>query len=225
MKPPTQSHPSELLPWLVNGTLEGDERLEVEEHLRSCLVCRREVEQLRDLRREVRRTAPSPPAGGLERLLEEVGVRGARIPRSGRRRIQLRPWLPLLAAAAVAAVAVGVWLPRTGQGPQGPPAGERAGTEAAVLRSQVDPELPLPRRDFVLSWETEPAWREARFSVTVTTEALTLVAEAHGLEQTRYRVPPEALAAVPAGARLFWRLAAVRPDGARRTEIFPARLE
>jgi anti-sigma factor RsiW len=33
----------ELLPWLVNGTLEGDERREVEAHLASCPECRGEL--------------------------------------------------------------------------------------------------------------------------------------------------------------------------------------
>jgi len=32
-----------LLPWYVNGTLRGDERVRVEDHLHSCIVCRREL--------------------------------------------------------------------------------------------------------------------------------------------------------------------------------------
>jgi putative zinc finger protein/fervidolysin-like protein len=37
-----------LLPWLVNGTLEGDERAFVEQHLAACPRCQREAEWLRD---------------------------------------------------------------------------------------------------------------------------------------------------------------------------------
>lgn len=40
----------ELLPWLVNGTLEGEEAVEVEQHLRSCPACREELESLRVMR-------------------------------------------------------------------------------------------------------------------------------------------------------------------------------
>src|SRR5213592_5034525 len=37
-----------LLPWLVNGTLEGDERAFVEQHVAACPRCQREVEWLRE---------------------------------------------------------------------------------------------------------------------------------------------------------------------------------
>jgi anti-sigma-K factor RskA len=39
-----------LLPWFVNGTLEKDELAFVEQHLRQCARCQREVEWLRELR-------------------------------------------------------------------------------------------------------------------------------------------------------------------------------
>lgn len=39
----------ELLPWYVNGTLEGGERAQVEAHLSACLPCRRELEAQRAL--------------------------------------------------------------------------------------------------------------------------------------------------------------------------------
>jgi anti-sigma factor RsiW len=38
-----------LLPWLVNGTLEGDELAAVEEHVRDCARCQREVDLLKQL--------------------------------------------------------------------------------------------------------------------------------------------------------------------------------
>lgn len=43
-----------LLPWYVNNTLEASEHQQVEQHLRSCLVCRRELIALRKLAAEVK---------------------------------------------------------------------------------------------------------------------------------------------------------------------------
>lgn len=222
MTRPALSHPSELLPWYVNGTLEGDELHEVEEHLRSCVACRREVEELRELRRGIQRSAPRPPAGRLERLMDALEAERKGPRRSGPERWRRLAAATVMAATVVAAVGLGVWQRWS---PQKPPAGERAGNETEVLHSLVEPEATLPRQAFVLRWEAEPPWEDARFSVTVRTEDLTLVAEAHGLEETRYEVPAEALAALPAGARLFWWVEAVRPDGARRTEVLEVRLE
>ncbi|HEX5049669.1 MAG TPA: zf-HC2 domain-containing protein [Gammaproteobacteria bacterium] len=47
-------HAFELLPWLVNGRLEGSERDAVEAHLRSCLPCRRELKEQQRLRTALR---------------------------------------------------------------------------------------------------------------------------------------------------------------------------
>ena len=38
-----------VLPWFVNGTLDGDELAAVEQHLRECARCRREIDWLREL--------------------------------------------------------------------------------------------------------------------------------------------------------------------------------
>lgn len=210
-------HPEELLPWLVNDTLEGEERRRVEEHVRSCLRCRREVEELRALRRDVAGAAAAarPPAGGLERFLAAVEVE-----RGGRRPRFRRAWA---VAAAAVAVAVGLasWPP---SGPR-PPAEERSAARPQAARPLVGPGEALPRDDFRLRWDATPGWREARFAVTVTTEDLTPVAQARGLETREYRVPAEALTGVPPGAQVFWRLEAERPDGERWTEVFRVRLE
>jgi anti-sigma-K factor RskA len=42
-----------LLPWWVNGTLEGDERTQVDQHLAECAQCQHEVEWLRTLQAEL----------------------------------------------------------------------------------------------------------------------------------------------------------------------------
>lgn len=220
MTRPDLNHPEELLPWLANGTLEGEELHRVEEHLRSCLACRREVEELRRLRREVDTASDASPPGapGLERLLAEIE---AERPRPHHR--WFSPWQPMLAAAALmAAVGIGVWAPWS---PTGPPVQERAGIDAEVLRPLVGEEEALPRQAFILRWQATPEWRQARFSVIVTAADLTPVAEVHGLEVTEYQIPPEALAALPSGARLFWRVEAVRPDGVRwRSQPFPVKM-
>lgn len=220
MSPAALEHPSEQLPWYVNGTLEGEELRRVEEHVASCLACRREIEKLRRLRQELKEAAPtSPGEAGLARLLEAVEKQDVE-PRP--RRSQSWPWMTAAAAAVLAtSVGVGLWHPWS----PGVPVEERAGEEAEVLRPRVGPEEVLPRDAFVLRWQVAPEWEGARFSITVTAEDLTPVAEARGLEETEYRVPAEALAGVPPGARLFWRLEALRPDGKRLEKTFRARLE
>ena len=54
-----------LLPWFVNGTLEGEERALVERHLDHCHHCRREADWLRELHAahllgEAPRAVPAP---------------------------------------------------------------------------------------------------------------------------------------------------------------------
>jgi len=46
---PAHGRTEELLPWYVNGTLDGDERARVEAHLAHCLHCRRELAAQREL--------------------------------------------------------------------------------------------------------------------------------------------------------------------------------
>jgi anti-sigma factor RsiW len=54
-----------LLPWLLNGTLDADERAFVEGHLQECARCRSELETLRGVQAACERTdddSPPPPA-------------------------------------------------------------------------------------------------------------------------------------------------------------------
>lgn len=95
-------HPQELLAWYVNGTLAGDERTQVETHLRDCARCRDEVVFLRALRHGVQSLGDDSPGDlGLKRLLRDVRAR-QRTPGSW--------WRPTLAAAAVVIVVQGVLL-------------------------------------------------------------------------------------------------------------------
>src|SRR6266540_438524 len=72
--------PDALLPWFVNGTLEGDELALVERHLGECLRCQHEVEWLRELHAACIAGEAMPGASAafrnLRRQLEE--------PREGR---------------------------------------------------------------------------------------------------------------------------------------------
>jgi anti-sigma factor RsiW len=62
-----------LLPWYVNGTLEGDELTRTEQHLRECARCRREVELLRQVQLACKIAAPARDAtASLQRLRRRI---------------------------------------------------------------------------------------------------------------------------------------------------------
>lgn len=68
----------ELLPWYVNGTLAGDERRAVDEHLERCPLCRGELAANEELALAVRRAAEAPAAADdrLGRLLARLDAPG-----------------------------------------------------------------------------------------------------------------------------------------------------
>jgi anti-sigma factor RsiW len=68
-------HVAELVPWYVNGTLEGRDREAVTAHLSSCLACREEVAQCQTLSAAVlsaRDAAWASRPDRLERLLASI---------------------------------------------------------------------------------------------------------------------------------------------------------
>ena len=240
-------HPDELLPWYINGTLEGEEERGVEEHLESCPACRdavRELEALRLATRDALATdTPSPGEAGLARLLAAVDVEAAekeeattpteaspdaplkfRPPHRdqparprARRRRSARFWAPL-AVAALLVLAVGVTLRAPSTDPATDPApAVLRDASTSALRSATPADRALPRERFELRWEVDPAWASARFAVQVTTIDLRPIAEARDLAETRYQVPAEALAELATGTRLLWRVEATRSDGARQS--------
>jgi hypothetical protein len=104
-----------LLPWFVNGTLEGDELAFVQRHLGQCGSCQREVEWLRELHAACVAGEADPGASSalrnLRRQLEQ--------PRRGRgpvaRLRQLwgggRPWSQwVIATQLVVIIGLGAWL-------------------------------------------------------------------------------------------------------------------
>ena len=110
---------TELLPWLVNNTLKGAERVSVERHLAECAACRGEMEDLRALRASVAEEDADPiVTHALSRVnarLDEM-QRGSRATRflwwiAGQWR-QTQPWLrgAVVAQSALLALLFGALL-------------------------------------------------------------------------------------------------------------------
>lgn len=113
-QPIPHSRAFELLPWLVNGSLGAEERDAVEQHVRSCLACHRELKEQQRLRVALRaqpavHLSPQTNFEKLARSLDGQPVLGARRAR------RFEPVMRFAAAAVVAAVAVGavLWLSPT----------------------------------------------------------------------------------------------------------------
>jgi hypothetical protein len=110
-EPLSHARAFELLPWLVNGTLDGQERDAVEQHTRACIVCRREIKEQQSLYAATRsrRTVDVSAEAGFDRLNSELDE----IPAASARR-QLRyaaaGRFAAAAAAGVAVLAVLLWL-------------------------------------------------------------------------------------------------------------------
>jgi anti-sigma-K factor RskA len=104
-----------LLPWFVNGTLDGDERAFVERHLEQCVRCQREVEWLRELHLACIAAEADPGASDaarkLRRRLMEPRDRDNAAAVLKRLWGRVRPWSQLIAATEfVLIVALGAWV-------------------------------------------------------------------------------------------------------------------
>ncbi len=136
-----------------------------------------------------------------------------------------RRWPLLLgAAAAVVLIVLVVRVPLDRDAP--PPAVERSAESAgaAAIRALAGTDAVLPRDRAVLRWtDLGP---EARYTLDVAGEDLALLVTARGLARPEYALPAGALAAVPAGGSVTWRVEAVLPDGRRvASEAFRARVD
>ncbi len=146
-------------------------------------------------------------------------------PASAGRALPGRPWkvwAGLAASAALVALAlVGLQQLRR---PMAPAAPAFRDSEAPRVRALVPEDRPLPRERCLLRWSSPVA--EARFDIHVATESLVVIAEARGLTQPEFLVPAEALAGLPARAKLLWQVESVLPDGERiESRTFIAMLE
>ena len=99
----------ELLPWLANGTLEGEELERVERHVRECLPCRAELNEQRALKTLMQRHggSPAPAEQGFQGLCRRIDT-GASNASSPRRLLASRGMFA--AAAGLAAVGIGAVL-------------------------------------------------------------------------------------------------------------------
>jgi hypothetical protein len=102
----------ELLPWLANGSLAAAERDGAELHVRSCIVCRRELKELERLRLAVRSqpTLHLSAEGGLDRLQRQLDREAATRPAS--RNTGYAPFFRFAAVATVGVAFLGalLWL-------------------------------------------------------------------------------------------------------------------
>ncbi len=137
--------------------------------------------------------------------------------------LPLRPrravWLAAAGALAAAAVlAVALW--------PGPPRQDSAalrGSEAALLKPTAGEDV-LPRAHPVLRWTGAP--EGSHYSVSVSTEDLTMLYRTSGLSTAEVELPPAALGGVPAGGTVVWRVEATLPDGrVVKSMAFLSRLE
>lgn len=136
---PTHRDVTELLPWYANGTLDGTERARVEDHVRQCVACRRELDLQQRLAETIRdETVPTGMAKGLARLKAQIDLDSTSIvpaPRSSawwRRPAVLVP----LIAAQFAVIAVLLFVDKS------PP--------AAVYRTLASPSSTAYSRDAVV---------------------------------------------------------------------------
>jgi hypothetical protein len=122
-------------------------------------------------------------------------------------------WRAVAAATALAAsllVAVGIYRQT---GVPGQPTYRES--QQATVHSLLAAGQALPRQAAVLRWT--PLAGATSYDVSASTEDLRPLASAHGQTATELRLPPEGLAALPAGAKLLWQVEAVFPDGHRAT--------
>jgi hypothetical protein len=85
-----------LLPWFVNGTLKGEELVVVEQHLRECALCQREVNGLREMQVAYTGSEITPDAAAsfhkLRSRLDATSTRSHVVPRLRGFWRQTQPW-------------------------------------------------------------------------------------------------------------------------------------
>lgn len=101
----------ELLPWLVNGSLAPAERDAVEQHVRTCITCHRELREQRRLQAAIgaQPTVHVSAQTAFDRLDRQLDDLAAEAPRWRRYETQALPFA-LATAAGIALLALLVWL-------------------------------------------------------------------------------------------------------------------
>ncbi|MDH3532892.1 MAG: zf-HC2 domain-containing protein [Gammaproteobacteria bacterium] len=95
----------DLLPWLVNDSLKADERDRVDEHAKSCVICRRELAELGNLRASIAQyddpiAVPAPDMRRINARIDALIEKETRLQRllSGLREFMASPWRIAFAA-------------------------------------------------------------------------------------------------------------------------------
>lgn len=120
--PETVTHEEaiELLPWLVNGSLEQTESAAILAHARFCVTCRTELDGLADVQRTIvddstARPVPAPDMRRINRRIDELTTRRTPVQRLVARLHGLfaNPWrTAFVTQTVVLTVAVAVWVGR-----------------------------------------------------------------------------------------------------------------
>jgi hypothetical protein len=108
----SHSRAFELLPWLANGSLSAVEREAVEQHVRACLPCHRELKEQQRLRIAVRGqpTVHLSAQTGYERLTRSLGGEPSLGEPPRTRPIDRFVRVATLAAAGLAVAAMLLWI-------------------------------------------------------------------------------------------------------------------
>lgn len=195
--PAPESCPSPETIWsAVLGELPPQQLREVLDHVASCAACAEDWRLAADLNRQQAAETATVPGKVIQ------GRFG---------------WRSLYTAAAVAAaLLIGVSVYRANEvAPGQAPAYREAEAPNAGIRSLLPSGEALPRQGAVLRWSPLPG--AVSYDVEVSTEDLQPVAAAKGQTTAEYRLPESALAALPPGTRLLWRVDAVHADGSRES--------
>ncbi|MCH9680896.1 MAG: hypothetical protein K0V04_05650 [Deltaproteobacteria bacterium] len=119
-------------------------------------------------------------------------------------------WIGVVALVAAAALLVLAW-PRDQAAPYASDASEVRGGGGAIAAVQGAGDV--ARDELVLEWSAVP--NVVRYELYVGTDELQVLFEDRTLTDPRQTISGAALADVPAGAQLLWRVEAVRADGER----------
>ena len=132
------------LPWLLNGSLEPEERRAVREHLIACPECRAELARTRELLAAFQAERQAAPAAAVAPVGRVVAFRRAALGRAPAHRLA---WAAMI--AAILASGVGVWQASRG--------GERAAQAAptAAPTAVIRPERATAPREVISQLEPE----------------------------------------------------------------------
>lgn len=188
---PAACPPPEKIWEAVRGELPATQARTVVEHMAACPSC------AEDWRLAIALQKPAT-ASNVIPAAERFAL--------GRR---LRNW-GLAAAAVLALAVVGVQMvPRSDVQPT-------YRGDGMTIQALVDEGQSLPRQQFLLRWSA-PETPGATYDVEVSTEDLRVIAIGDDLREPQFLVPAHALAGLPPGARLMWKVDAELPQGGHVT--------